>query len=182
MIKTRPPHGFTLVELMVTLAVIAIVVSIAAPSFGQLIRENRAATQANNVLASIQLARSEAINRGIEVTMLPASNSNWHEGWTVFTDWDADGVFDGDVDDKDCSIENQDCLLTVQNELPNSLELTTGGTLTNGITFIPSGQITQVGGGLGNDTFTLCAPLTNQREIIVGPGGRPRVVSLEVEC
>lgn len=184
MIKSRNLHGFTLIELMITLAVVAIVVSIAAPSMGQFIRENRAAAQANNVLASIQLARSEAINRNMQVTMRRTSGTNsvWEDGWTIFSDWDGDGVFDGDPDNKDCSVENQECLLMVQETLPNGMTLRTGANYAVGLSFLPSGEIRQAGGGIGNDTFILCAPLTNQRNIIVSPGGRPRVVDAGVEC
>lgn len=183
MLKSQHPHGFTLVELMITLAVVAIVVSIAAPSMGQFIRENRAATQANNVLASIQLARSEAINRNVRVTLRSTTGGSvWENGWSVFTDWNGDGVFDGDPDDKDCSIENQECQLMIQEALPNGITLRTGAIYAVGLSFLPSGEIRQAGGGIGNDTFTLCAPLTNQREIIVAAGGRPRVVDTGLEC
>lgn len=184
MLKSQHSHGFTLVELMITLAVVAIVVSIAAPSMGQFIRENRAATQANNFLASLQLARSEAINRGIQVTMRRTSTtpSNWNEGWTVFSDWNADGVFDGDADEKDCSVEGQDCLLTVQPALPGGMTINSGGTLTIGLTFLPSGEVRRAGGGFVNDTFTLCAPMTNQRRIVISGGGRARVQEMGVPC
>lgn len=184
MINSRYFRGFTLVELMITLAVVAIVVSIAAPSLGQFIRENRAATQANNLLASVQLARSEAINRGMQVTMRRTSGTNslWEDGWTIFTDWDGDGVFDGDPNDTDCSVDNQECRLMIQQALPNGMTLRTGGNYAVGLTFLPSGEIRQAGGGIGNDTFTLCAPQTNQRDIVISPGGRPRVDDTGVEC
>jgi type IV fimbrial biogenesis protein FimT len=182
-IKSQYFRGFTLVELMITLAVVAIVVSIAAPSLGQFIRENRAATQANNLLASIQMARSEAINRGMQVTMRNTSGGSvWEDGWTVFTDWNGNGVFDGDPDDKDCSIENQDCLLTIQPALPNTMTLRTGGNYAIGLSFLPSGEVRRAGGAIGNDTFTLCAPMTNERQVIISAGGRARVAAMDAPC
>lgn len=169
--------GFTLIELMITLIVVAIVVAIAAPSFGQMIRENRAATQANNVLTSIHLARSEAINRNLQVTMRRNSDTNslWEEGWQIFTDWDSDAVFDGDAEDKDCSVEDQECLLFVQEPLPTDITLRTGGNYAVALVFLPSGEIRRADGAIGNDTFTLCLPQANLRRIVVNPAGRPRV-------
>lgn len=175
--KFAANHGFTLIELMITLVVVVILVSIAAPSFGNMIRENRAATQANNLLSSIQVARSEAINRGVRVSMRRLSNTNsvWEDGWLIFTDWDGDGVFDGDMDEKDCSIEGQDCLLMEQQPLGNNISLRTGGALTVGLTFLPSGEVRRAGGGSPSDTFTLCIPETNQRTIVMNLTGRARI-------
>ncbi|WP_292743448.1 pilus assembly FimT family protein, partial [Methylophaga sp. UBA3595] len=68
--KFAANNGFTLIELMITLVVVIILVSIAAPSFNAMIRDNRLATEANNFLGSLQLAKSEAIRRGVQVTML----------------------------------------------------------------------------------------------------------------
>lgn len=181
--KFAANNGFTLIELMITLVVVIILVAIAAPSFNSMIRDNRAATQANNLLASLQTARSESINRGVQVTMRRSSNTNsvWEDGWRIFTDWDGDGVFDGDLDEKDCSIENQDCLLMEQPALSNNITLRTGGNYTVGVMFLPSGEVRRAGGAIGNDTFALCIPDTNRRDIIINAGGRARI-ELEAVC
>lgn len=182
--KFAASHGFTLIELMITLVVVVILVSIAAPSFSTMIRENRAATQANNLLSSIQVGRSEAINRGVRVTMRRISNTNsvWEDGWRVFTDWDGDGVFDGDLDEKDCSVEGQDCLLMEQQALGNNITLRSGGTYAVGLMFLPSGEVRRAGGAIGNDTFTLCVPGAIQRSVVIGPGGRARIALGDDVC
>ena len=61
--------GFTLVELMVTVVIVAIVLGLAAPSFQDMLRQNRAVSLVNELAASINLARSEAIKRGTRVTV-----------------------------------------------------------------------------------------------------------------
>lgn len=90
----RSFKGFTLVELMITLAVLAIILGIALPNFSELMRANRAQTQANLLLKSLNLARSEAIKRGAAVRVSALSNGNWHLGWRVWSDSNGNGSFD----------------------------------------------------------------------------------------
>lgn len=85
--KSSAEHGFTLVELMVTLAVAAIVVTVAIPSFTTTIQSNRLTVQANDLVTALNLARSEAIKRRatIDVTATDAGDSGneWGAGWSV---------------------------------------------------------------------------------------------------
>jgi type IV fimbrial biogenesis protein FimT len=91
---------------MITLAIAGILAALAVPSFADLIKNNRMTTQYNEFLASLSIARSEAIKRAITVTVCksndqstPACAGDWHDGWVVFVDNDADGVFDVGVDE-----------------------------------------------------------------------------------
>ena len=105
--KAKSSAGFTLIELMVTLSIGAIVLSIAVPSFANMLRSNRTATQANTIVASLNLARSESAKRGVRVSlcsrMKPATqpetcagNTDWSGGWLVFTDTTGtQGTYDG---------------------------------------------------------------------------------------
>lgn len=84
-------RGFTLLELMVTLAVAAIIVTVGIPGMRQLIQNNRAATSANNLVSAMQMARSEALKRGSNVTVCASSDGatctgTWPQGWIVATD------------------------------------------------------------------------------------------------
>ncbi|MDR2259872.1 MAG: GspH/FimT family pseudopilin, partial [Azoarcus sp.] len=74
--------GFTLYELLITLAIIAILTAIATPSFGTLIQRNRVASAASDIIASITYARSEAIRRGRAVVICPAE-TGLQDGWTI---------------------------------------------------------------------------------------------------
>jgi len=85
--------GFTLVELMVALAVAAILLSLGIPSFQSTITNNRLTTQANEMVTLFSLARSEAINRRAEVRVVPVDPSDWSQGMSVIADTNKDGDF-----------------------------------------------------------------------------------------
>src|SRR6185369_496626 len=85
--------GFTMIELMVTIAIMAILAAIAAPSFNEAILSNKLAGYANNFVASAQLARSEAVKRNKPVRICRSANGTscatsgtWRQGWIVFSD------------------------------------------------------------------------------------------------
>jgi type IV fimbrial biogenesis protein FimT len=99
-------RGFTLIELMLTIMILAILLAIAVPSFADLIRNNRAAEQTNELIGGVSLARSEANKRGMPVTICAAhaavtgcagvAQKDWGNGWIIFTDRDGvTGVLDG---------------------------------------------------------------------------------------
>jgi type IV fimbrial biogenesis protein FimT len=78
----RPARGFTAIELMVVVAIVAIMTAIAAPYMGQMVRSQRLRTTSFDVFSSLTLARSEAIKRNVSVTMTP-NGADWAKGWTV---------------------------------------------------------------------------------------------------
>lgn len=77
-------NGFTIVELMITLVVAAILLALAAPSFRDMIANNRLSGTTNQLQAALNLARGEGIKRNGLVTVSSASGSNdWSDGWSV---------------------------------------------------------------------------------------------------
>lgn len=79
--------GFTLIELMVTVAVAAVLLSIAAPSFSRLIASNRITAQTNEFVGGLNLARAEAVRQGQGVSIRSDSAGiDFGTGWKVFKD------------------------------------------------------------------------------------------------
>ncbi|HEX5393871.1 MAG TPA: GspH/FimT family pseudopilin [Rhodocyclaceae bacterium] len=76
-------RGFTLVELMVTIAILAILLGIALPDFRQMLASERVRSANSDLFSALLVARSEAIKRNGTVTLVPASTISWAGGWTV---------------------------------------------------------------------------------------------------
>lgn len=68
--------GFTLVELMVTVAILAILAGVAAPAFVDMVAQNRLSSQTNDLIGALQYARSEAIKRNQAVTFCRAASAS----------------------------------------------------------------------------------------------------------
>lgn len=88
----KKENGFTLIELMIVLALVGFLAAIAVPNFRSTIQTNRVTTQANALIAAFNLARSEAIKRGVAITVCSSgpntftacnNNTNWTNGWIV---------------------------------------------------------------------------------------------------
>ena len=92
-------QGFTLVELMVTLAAAIILLAVGIPFFGGIVANNRAAAQANGLVTALSTARSEAVGRADDMTVRPNGSDDWTDGWIVFVDQNADGLFDVGTDE-----------------------------------------------------------------------------------
>lgn len=95
--------GFTLIELIVTLAVFSIVVAIAIPNMSSFLDSNRRAANINTFITAMNLARSEAIKRNTDVSLCVRNTAgtgcdttkNWENGWIVFIDNGTKGTVDG---------------------------------------------------------------------------------------
>jgi type IV fimbrial biogenesis protein FimT len=94
-------RGFTLIELLVTLSIAAILLTVAIPNFRDFLMNSRLATQTNDLVLALTLAKSEAVKRGRQATVCSTSNATscaasttWETGWLVFADNDGDGTVD----------------------------------------------------------------------------------------
>lgn len=99
--------GFTLYELLVTVMVMGIILSIGVPNFLEFTRNNRMAAASNDLLSALTLARTEAVKRKQPVTVCaslnaqaaaPACGGTLADGWVVFADEDGDIQIDAGED------------------------------------------------------------------------------------
>lgn len=88
-------NGFTLLELLVTVAIASILMAIAVPGFTAFIRSNRAEVQSSSLINAINYARSEAVKRGTTVRITPLVAGSWEDGWRVWSDENNDASFAG---------------------------------------------------------------------------------------
>jgi type IV fimbrial biogenesis protein FimT len=164
--------GFTLVELLITMALVAILSALAVPSFQTLIKKNRVSVEAQRVLTTLFYTRMEAIKRNSLVSLCPSSDGlacnselSWMDGWIIFSDRAKRGKLDHDMD----------------------RVLRIGGPIKNGhllystkhhkwFGYQPSGN--SVGSsGSGNTSFIICSPKgdVEGRRVVVSITGRPRI-------
>ena len=150
-------QGFTIIELLMTLVIAGVLATLAAPSFVDVIKNNRMTTQYNDLLASLSLARSEAIKQGANVIALSSNGTSWENGWTIFIDADADGTVDAGE------------------ELRVNPNLSGNNTLRFARERITSAS-TGLGSGLITGTFTLCDDrgASEAKGLVVSTTGRIR--------
>jgi type IV fimbrial biogenesis protein FimT len=179
----RPEYssGFTLMELMVTITIAAILLGAAIPSFTSIITSNRLTTYANELVTALNYARSEAVKRGIQVTVRSkGASTHWESGWDVFVDINGNETFNDASPSTPCA-SGQDCLLRTYDALPSGYTLTTGSsTYKDYAAYLPSG-LSNVAAG---DTFRLCngTDITTSRAITINSMGRARVSKGTTSC
>ncbi len=160
---TSSQRGVTLVELLVTLSIAAVVLTFAIPNFRDFLLNSRLTSQTNEFVLALATAKSEAVKRGTLVTVCSratdascANSTTWDTGWIVFVDGGVAGTVDG-----------ADLVLQTQPALAGSNTLRAGAR--QRVTF----QNTGFSSGF-NDTFRLCDArgTATARNIVVNQQGR----------
>lgn len=163
--------GFTLIELMVTIAVAAILLGVAVPNFVVFLQNNRLVSQINELSGMLNFARSEAVKRAAIVRVCSRLNDTtcagglvWDAGYLVFLDPDNNGTPDAATD-----------VLRVRSAMEgnNTLRATRAA-----ITFQPNGFSTG-----SNATFRACDArgTANGRAVVINNQGRTRASTVAAE-
>lgn len=151
-------RGFTMIELLVTLAVLAIILAVAVPGFQEFTRRNQLASATNNLVSSLALARSEAVKRATRVTV---ASGDWGGGWEVFVDTGTVG---------DSSDADDSTLRVYQPTSSAAPSVTPDDNFSGYISYLPSGA-SEGSGGLGSGSFEVCKG-GDARRISINSTGR----------
>ncbi len=187
-------QGFSLIELLVTLFIVSILLSIAGPSFSSFISNNRMAASVNEASISLHLARTEAIKRNSFVSVCPSANwdapaptcdpsASFSAGWIVFVDADGDGV-------PNLTIDGADTVLQTHQATNENVDLKVGDVDSEllgdqFIIFAPTGYpMASLGGNNAVFNLQICddrgaedtgAGVSAGRWIHISPTGRPQM-------
>lgn len=170
--RTRTQQGLTLLELLVTIAMMAILLTIAVPSYRESIRQNRLTVQIGGFVAALRLAQSEAIRLDQMVTLCKSSNpeatttpacdnaTTWDSGWVLFVDANGDGI-----------IDTGESIIRVGAPLVAGSSLLGSSAVADVVTYRPTSEIAAAG------TFVLCDnnDMTHARAVFLATNGRIRL-------
>lgn len=163
-------NGFSLIELMVTLAIAAIVLSIAVPSYQTAVQNNRRTTATNELATALQLARSTAVSQRVVTIVCKspdgatcptgAGSGDWTQGWMVFTDPNDNGSMDGG-----------ETLIRVHGALSGNATFIGNNNVVNRVSFSPQGLARG-----SNGTITHCDArgAADASALVISVGGQVR--------
>jgi len=178
----KKTNGYTLIELMSALAVLATLLVVGVPQLKVYFQGNRMVTNTNDMIASLGLARSEAIRRGIRVSMCKSSNAdsatptcdttaNWQDGWIVFVE-DSTGAGGGTIGDYESG--SSDVLVRAHPAAKGSLVTITpqDSSIDNYVSFTSRGLPKLANGGSQSGVFSICdvRGLTNASGNVIARG------------
>lgn len=165
-------RGFTLIELVVTVAIAAIMMAWAVSSWRNFIQDNRIVTQANEIMAELILARSEAIKRRENVMVCSSTDlatctdTDWHLGWIIFEDTNNSKNLDGG-----------ETLIRVHERLSSDQTLVAGAGINKKFSYNYLG-LANIATGAGSNEFLLCDNRAKSfgRKIELSGTGRPSIL------
>ncbi|MBT9614271.1 MAG: GspH/FimT family pseudopilin [Burkholderiales bacterium] len=178
----KPIRGFTLIELVMSIAIVGILLTVGIPSFIALITNNRIVSQTNDFVSDLAHARAEAVRRNSRVTICRSNtgtscvpSSSWRDGWIVFTDPSGFGTLAG-----------SETILRVHSAMPTGMTLAVSGFENSGdfLQFLPSGLVSGVSGGstATAGSFTLCVSGYRGRTINFNSIGRVNITAMTTNC
>jgi type IV fimbrial biogenesis protein FimT len=179
--------GFTLIELMITLAIVGILLTVGVPSLKTFMQGNQLIAASNELLSALHVARSEAIKLNSRVSICESSDGtncsntgSWRNGWIVFVD--SDGQLDNNG--QPCEGTGQDCLLRIHDAINDpSLSISavdSNGNAVSSFTFTSRGMPKDIFGVSEEGVFSICSfdgtnNVIDSRAVVLSLSGRVRI-------
>lgn len=168
--RSRLEQGFSLGELLATIAVAGVLTAAAVPTFQSVISESRRAAVVNQLVSTMHMARSEAITQNARVVICPGTDGEactadaWAGGWFSFVDRNDNGVRD----------EGEPLIATGNGD--SRMQITTDS-FGDALVYRPSGRVLMADPGATQGEFTICDSrgVTAPRVVIVPVQGHPRL-------
>lgn len=154
-------QGFTLVELLFTLAIVTIALSVATPSFTELLRNQRARTATHELRQAIDFTRESAVHSGRPISIV-AISGNWANGWEVMVDADNTGT------------RSEHKPLLASHATLNGVRVLADSTSSRYLHFTPRGNGIQPNGAFHSGTLTVCGEGSSHYRIVINKAGRIR--------
>jgi type IV fimbrial biogenesis protein FimT len=163
----KQQSGFTVVELMITLATAAILLSTAVPSFSAVVDKNQISAATDQLYVSLNAARSEALKRRSSVRVCPSADSttcrddgDWSDGWLIFEDVNANNAPDAAE------------IIRLVDGLEGEIDMQASTALSGFVQFQPTGAAIGSGGNSGEFRFCHADSSAFSRLVDVSPSGR----------
>ncbi len=161
----RLSKGFTLVELLVTIAIGTLLMVVAVPSFVAFQKNAQLSDAVSNLIAAINVARANAMKQGVDSYLVPNSGTNWKTGWVVYADTNWNQTYDVGTDP---------IILSFEALAPSVSIGTTTSSLTDGyVRFNGSGYPRLKNNGFGGGRLVMSNG-TRSSSVIIDPAGRVR--------
>jgi type IV fimbrial biogenesis protein FimT len=165
--------GFTIVEFLVTLAVLSVLMTLASPSLVAMVESSQLRALNNDFLDHLRLTRSEAILRGKRVVICTASSASacsaaagWQQGWLIFADSNNNG-----------SREANELLIRYRPAAPGGWSMKGTSTIARYVSYDEMGLTRFTGGGFQAGTVTICrlgSLRSHPRQVVINSLGRVR--------
>lgn len=180
-ISRRPAgmRGLTLVELLAVVAIVAILLGGAGPSLADLLASMRVTAAANDFLAGLFLARSEAAKRNARVVMCKSADG---ETCTAADDWDQGWILFHDVDN-DASRSPGEPVIWREARAGAGIKVAGNASVAKYVSFDPAGGTKLANGAFQAGAVTVCrrgVANAKGRKIVLNAAGRPRVQTLPI--